>query len=83
MFNVLEKAVKMSRKDSKLEDVLKPGAVLTDGNYDAVLSDSLMKSLKEWDKNCSNSQQGKVVETSKQFAGNDYLLKKSERKEKK
>ena len=66
----------MSRKDSKLEDVLnvKPGAIFTAGNYE---------SLKEWDKNCSNSQQGKVVETSKQFAGNDYLQKKSERKEKK
>ena len=73
----------MSRKDSKLDDVLKPGAVLTDGNYDAVMSDSLMKSLTEWDKNCSNSKQGKVFETSKQFGGNNCLQKKSERKEKK
>ena len=70
----------MSRKDSKLDDVLKPGAVLTDGNYDAVLSDSLMKSLTEWDKNCSNSKQGQVFETSKQFGCNYCLQKKSERK---
>ena len=33
-----------------MEEVLKPGATLKEGNYDALLSENVLKNLKEWDR---------------------------------
>ena len=59
----------MSSNGSKIEDVLKKGAVLSEGNYDALLSDNLLNSLKEWDKDCSKSLHENLSTTSQQIGG--------------
>ena len=75
----------MSKKDPKLSDVLKPGSVLTDGNYDSVLSDSVLRSLQEWDKTNpgSGKKQGAVLQVSKHFNGSNSQQRNWEKKDKK
>ena len=48
-----------------MEEVLKPGATLKEGNYDALLSENVLKNLKEW-----NRKEG-----SKEVGGSDKKLK--------
>ena len=50
----------MSQKEPNLSDVLKPGAMLGDGNYDAVLSDSVLKNLQGWNQTTSDRTENKI-----------------------
>ena len=45
-------------KQTKIEEVLKPGATLKEGNYDALLSDDVLKNLKEWDRKEGSKKAG-------------------------
>ena len=61
----------MSKKEAVLSDVLKPGAVLSDNNYDAVLADQVLQNLQEWSKNIPDKQDNRVKNISKQFGGSN------------
>ena len=57
-------------KAAKLEDVIKPDAILSDGNYDNVLTDNLLENLKKWDKSVQKSE--KVDNSNNWRAGQKY-----------